>query len=201
MDNKRLADLSDARAAIPKDILIHTLCHSAIPRRDFGKWTRWYQEDGNTQIFRLFKGEHNIRNNRPDAGRIEAFSRLSWTEGEWHEWQGAYTIVHPHACAIFQVKNNENDWAVMLTQSDAGDISLVHRRPKKSVPLAANMTGKSFTLKVRDNGRDYEVYFNGDLAGKGSYERPLGRTSFRWGMYDKTLRHDALLFVTGARFR
>lgn len=201
VDNKRIETEADTRQPIPEGILIHTLCHSAIPRRDFGKWTRWYQEDGHTQIFRLFKGEHNVRNERPDAGRIEAFSRLSWTRGEWHEWQGSYTIVHPHACAIFQVKNTENDWAVMITQSDRGDIALIHRLPKKTVPLAANQTGKSFNLRVRDNGHDYEVFFNGELAGRGSYDRPRGRTAFRWGMYDKTLRHDALLFVTGARFR
>ena len=31
---------------IPQDIKIHTLCNSVIPRKDFAKWTRWYQEDG-----------------------------------------------------------------------------------------------------------------------------------------------------------
>lgn len=186
---------------IPIDIKIHTLCNSLINRSDFDKWTRWYQEDGNTQIFRLFKDECNVRNSRPDAARIESFSALKWTRGEWHEWEGTYTIVKPHGCAIFQAKNNKNDWGVMINLSDNGDITLNHRRHQEDKVIARNMTGKSFDLKVRDNGREYEVYFNGKKEGEGYYDRPEGHTCFRWGMYDKTLNHDALIFVTGAKFK
>jgi hypothetical protein len=65
------------------------------------------------------------------------------------------------------------------------------------------MTGKSFDLKVRDNGHDYEVYLNGEKVGAGYYDRPEGQTTFRWGMYlgDKPVRHDAMIFVTGAAFK
>ncbi|MFM7181484.1 MAG: hypothetical protein ACKO2G_08485 [Verrucomicrobiales bacterium] len=201
VNNKLVERGQNAGNPIPENIAIHTLANSVIPRAQFRRWTRWYQEDGNTQIFRLFEGEHNVRNARPDAARIESFSRISWTKGDWHEWQGTYTIVKPHGCAIFQVKNSENDWAVMIGLSDKGDISLLHRRPKKSVTLATGMTGKSFDLKVSDNGQDYEVFFNDKPVGKGSYARPEGTTAFRWGMYDKTLKHDALIFVTGAKFK
>lgn len=186
---------------IPKNIRIHTLCNSLIPRGDFPKWTRWYQEDGNTQIFRLFKGEHNVRNSRPEAARVESFSQLKWQRGEWHEWSGTYTIVKPHGCAIFQAKNNRNEWSVMINLSDDGDIKLNHRRHQEDKIIARNMTGKSFDLRVRDNGHEYEVYLNGKKVGSGHYDRPEGHTCFRWGMYDKTLKHDALIFVTGARFR
>ncbi|MDT8391552.1 MAG: hypothetical protein RRC34_13700 [Lentisphaeria bacterium] len=185
----------------PKDIHIHTLGNSLIQRADFHKWTRWYQEDGNTQVFRLFKGEHNVRNSRPDAARIESFSMLKWRRGDWHEWEGVYTIVKPHSCAIFQAKNNKNDWGVMINLTDAGNIILNHRRHQEDKTIATNMTGKSFHLKVRDNGHDYEVYFNGEKVGAGHYDRPEGHTAFRWGMYDKTLRHDAMIFVTSATFK
>lgn len=186
---------------IPSDIRIHTLCNSFIQRKDFHKWTRWYQEDGNTQIFRLFKNEHNVRNARPDAARIESFSALKWKQGDWDEWEGTYTIVKPHGCAIFQAKNNKNDWSVMINLSDDGNIKLNHRRHQDDKIIAKNMTGKSFDLKIRDNGHDYEVYFNGKKVGVGYYDRPEGKTVFRWGMYDKTLKHDALIFVTGATFK
>jgi hypothetical protein len=190
---------------IPKDIAIHTLCNASIPRRDFAKWTRWYQEDGNTQIFRLFKDETNVRNDRKLAGRIEAFGG-QWDAGitnVWHEWEGTYTIVKPHGAAIFQSKNNLNDWSVMINLSDSGDIKLNHRRHQEDVVIATNMTGKSFALKVRDNGRDYEVYFNGQKVGAGHYDRPAGKNAFRWGLYvgANEVRHDAMIFVTGARFR
>ncbi len=201
VDNKLVEKGTNAKNPIPKDIAIHTLCNSMIPRKNFGKWTRWYQEDGNTQIFRLFNGEHNVRNARPGAARVESFSRLRWQRGDWHEWEGTYTIVKPHGCAIFQAKNNKNDWGVMINLSDNGDITLNHRRHQKDKVIAKNMTGKSFDLKVRDNGHDYEVFLNGEKVGTGYYARPDGHTAFRWGMYGKTIKHDALVFVTGAKFK
>lgn len=50
------------------------------------------------------------------------------------------------------------------------------------------MTGKRFVLGVRDNGHDYEAYFNKEKVGEGTYDRPKGKTRFRWGMYDGTTR-------------
>lgn len=189
----------ESRRPIPRDILIHTLGNSAIPRSDFGKWSRWYQESGHTQVFRLFKDEENVRNSRAMAARIEAFSKLGWGHGAWHEWSGTYTIVKPHAAAIFQAKNTANDWSVQLNMNDNGDILLNHRRGK-DVTILNNMTGKPFHIRVRDNGLDYEVFLNGKLAGKGSYARPSGHTNFRWGLYrgGKEMKHDAMIFVSGA---
>jgi hypothetical protein len=187
---------------IPRDIRIHTLCNDAIGRKDFPNWTRWYQEDGHTQIFRLFAGETNVRNQRKLAARIEAFSNLNWAQGDWHEWSGRYTVVRPHGCCIFQVKNSTNDWALQIDQSDEGDINLQYRRPHQHVSIARSMTGKSFDLKVRDNGLNFEVYYNGQKVGDGSYDRPKGTTNFRWGMYlgEGEVRHTAIIMVTGAKF-
>ena len=198
VNNARVEVGPNATRPVEQAIRIHTLGNSVIPRRDFDKWTRWYQEDENTQVFRLFEGEHNVRNSRPDAARIEAFSDVSWGRGDFHEWVGTYTIVKPHGCAIFQAKNNVNDWGVMLNLSDEGNITLNHRRHQDDVIIARNMTGKSFHIRVRDNGHDYEVYLNGEFVGSGHYDRPEGTTAFRWGMYDGTMRHDAMIFVTGA---
>jgi len=61
----------NAKRSIPQNIRIHTLGNTWIPRRDFEKWSRWYQEDGSTQVFRLFKGETNVRNDRKLAARVE----------------------------------------------------------------------------------------------------------------------------------
>ncbi|BCX46250.1 hypothetical protein HAHE_01580 [Haloferula helveola] len=187
------------RRKIPSAIKLHTLANSAIRRSDFEKWTRWYQEDGNTQVFRLFEGEENVRNTRKLAARVESFSELSWKKGAWHEWVGTYTIIKPHGAAIFQAKNNENDWSVQINMGDNGDIRLNHRRGTDKV-MARNMVGKPFHIRVRDNGHDYEVYLNGVKQGEGSYARPSGVTSFRWGMYvgGNEMRHDAMIFVTGA---
>ncbi|MCH7228226.1 hypothetical protein [Haloferula sp. A504] len=183
-----------------EDIMIHTLGNSMIRRPDFPKWSRWYQEDGNTQIFRLFKGEENVRNSRELAARTEAFSAFKWKKGDgWQEWVGTYTIIKPHGCSIFQAKNPHNDWSVMINMNDDGDVSLNHRRGEDKV-MARNMTAKPFQIRIRENGHDYEVYFNGRKEGEGSYARTQGETNFRWGMYlgGREVRHDAMILVTGA---
>lgn len=185
---------------IVSGISIHTLGNSNVPRSSFPKWTRWYQEDGNTQVFRLFTGEYNVRNDRPQAARIEAFSDVGWSTGAWHEWVGTYTIVKPgDGPALFQAKNNINDWSVALNMNENGDIKL-NRRRGDDVTIATDMTGKSFDLRVRDNGHDYEVYLNGDFKGGGSFSRPEGLSRFRWGMYVGTadVTRDMMVFVTGA---
>lgn len=200
VNQKALLRYAKRTDPIPKNIKLHTICNSHITRDNFPKWTRWYQEDGNTQVFRMFKGEHNVRNKRPDAGRVETYTNIDWKKGDWHYWIGTYTIVKPHGCMIFQVKNSENDWAVSIGMNHNGDIRLNHRRNQNDVTLARDMVGKPFTLGVRDNGHNYEIYFNGKKVGEGEYNRPSGTTNFRWGMYGKTFEHDAMLLVTGVRF-
>jgi hypothetical protein len=188
-----------AKRPIPKDIRLHTLANSVIPRKDFMKWTRWYQEDGNTQVFRLFKDETNVHNDRPLSARVEAFSELKWKRGPWHEWSGTYTIIKPHGAAIFQAKNGgAPNWAVQLNMNDEGDVFFSPRR-KPQVKIAEKMTGKPFHIRVRDNGQEFEVYLDGKQVGTGSWPRPEGETNFRWGMYlgEHPVRHDAMLFVTG----
>lgn len=199
VDNKLVEATPEAKRPIAKAIKIHTLGNSMIPRNDFEKWSRWYQEDGSTQVFRLFKGETNVRNARENAARVEAFSTVSWKVGDWHEWSGTYTIVKPHGAAIFQAKNNLNDWSVQINMNAKGDVILNHRRAEDKV-IATGMVGKPFRIRVRDNGQDYEVFLDGKNVGAGTYARPKGTTGFRWGMYlgKSEVSNDAMIFVSGA---
>ncbi len=199
VDNRRVEVTPEAKRPFPKSIKIHTLGNSAINRGDFAKWSRWYQEDGSTQVFRLFKGETNVRNSRGNAARTEAFSEVKWKRGDWHEWSGTYTIIKPHGAAIFQAKNNINDWSVQINISSKGDVILNHRRDKDKV-IATAMVEKPFHIRVRDNGYNYEVFLDGKKVGEGAYARPEGFTGFRWGMYvgNSLLHSDAMIFVSGA---
>ena len=194
-----LDDGPNAKRKIPHEIFLHTLASNRIPRRDFPKWSRWYQEDGNTQIFRLFDGETNVRNSRPYAARIEAFSDVKWQEGKWHEWVGTYTIIKTHRMIIFQAKNNVNDWSVQLNTDHHGNV-ILNRREGEDEIIATNMVGQPFHVRVRDNGLDYEVFLNGRKVGAGSYKRPEGFTNFRWGLYrgSREMTNDAMILVTGA---
>jgi hypothetical protein len=183
---------------VPDAIRIHTLGNSMIPRRDFAKWSRWYQEDGNTQVFRLFKGEHNVRNERANSARIEAFSAHKWNHGDgWQQWEGRYTLVAPEG-AIFQVKApGPVDWAVMISAAGDDRLTLQPRRgERKTVD-----SGRQFDLRVRDNGLAYEVFVNGNLALSGHYDRQGLASTFRWGMYvggKRLVSKDAMILVTGA---
>lgn len=203
--NKRLVEVgSNASQHISEYISLHTLANSAIRRKDFPKWTRWYQEDGNTQIFRLFKGETNVHNSRPLSARVETYSKLTWPQGAWHEWSGAYTIIKPEAACLFQVFSDKFVWAVHLDMDGEGNVIFDPRRdPKHKKIIAANMTGKPFFIRVRDNGWDYEVYLNNQKVGFGSFPRPGAKTGFRWGLYkgEHPVLHDAMVFVTGATFQ
>jgi hypothetical protein len=207
---------------IHKDIGIHTMGSGGINRKDFGKWTRWYQEDGNTQVFRLFKGEQNVRGGADkdgSPGRVESFSRpLTAAPGTWREWEGTYTVIEPVDACIFQLMHEGSLWPFHIEMSDKGDISFLRRRPvpgmEREIVMAKNMAGKSLNVKVRANGEDYEVYQKAPLddgpwklVTKGSFTKANDhKISFRWGMYcgskkAQTVPSDAMLFVTGATIR
>jgi len=183
---------------IEQAIRIHTVGNSFIRRNEFYRWSRWYQEDGNTQIFRLFAGEYNVRNQRPNSARIEAFSAHRWHKGDgWQEWTGRVTLVNPVG-SIFQIKApGPVDWPLMITAAGTDAIS-INRRHQDRTRVE---TGRQFDLRVRDNGYDYEVYVNGNLEVSGSFDRQGLHNTFRWGMYvgGRTRPdHDAMLLVTGA---
>ena len=207
---------------IPKDIGLHTEFSGGINRKDFGQWTRWYQEDGNTQVFRLFKGEQNVRSGtgqEGSPGRVEAFSKsITVAPGTWHEWEAVYTVIKPVGGCIFQLFHDGSLWPCHIDMSAKGDITFLRRRPvpgmERRIVMAENMAGKSLSIKVRANGADYEIYQKEPLTPgpwklvtKGSYTKAKdNQISFRWGMYcgskkGLTVPNDALLFVTGATIR
>lgn len=208
VDNQLIEIGQYADNGIINNLRIHTVGNSSIKRDNFDKWSRWYQEDGNTQVFRLFEGEENVRNERELAARIESFDpsqRWLPEPGVWHEWVGHYTVIksegcsEPHNCAIFQAKgNNVDHWSVMLNVDDQGNLWLNRRRGTDSI-IATNILGQGFDIKVRDNGFDYEVYLDDNYVGTGEWER-TEEIGFRWGIYvgETDVKGDILVFVTGA---
>lgn len=63
------------------------------------------------------------------------------------------------------------------------------------------MIGKSFDVKVKDNGKDWECYVNDIFIAKGAYNRPTGTNKFRWGLYaSHTQIRNSMIFVSGVHF-
>jgi hypothetical protein len=214
---------------IPRAIGIHTQASGGIKREDFANWTRWYQEDGDVQVFRLFQGEQNVRGGAGklgSQGRVEAYTRnLDAGPDNWREWEGTYTIIKPVGANIFQLFHNGKDqkgqpilWPFHIRMTSGGDIYFHRRRAvagiETRIVLATHMTGKSLGVKVRANGKDYEVYRKDPpdpgpwkLVTKGSHTPATDDgVQFRWGMYvgskkGQSVPGDAMILVTGVKVR
>jgi len=193
-----------------QNVALHTLTHSHIPPNKWDTMTRWYQQDGNTQIFRLFKGEDNVRNDRVNAPRSEVYGLYSWKRGDdgWHEWSGRYTFVKVRKGAIFQIKHNPTYWSMQLILqyrkwNDTFDMYYVklHDNNAKTL-LVENVEGKAVDVRVLDDGTHHKVYVHGKLMVENSMADRLDNETnrFRWGMYSagSPMDRDILILVTGA---
>ncbi|WP_448245469.1 hypothetical protein [Thalassotalea agariperforans] len=207
-------------ASAKRKMLIHAVGNPSIPDEDFHKWSRWYQEDGNTQIFRLFKDEENVSNKRKKAARIEAFSpsyRWMPEPNVWREFSARFTVLKsagcaaPHMCSIFQAKgNNVDHWSVMLRVDANGDLwfsprhgaAYVNNRPGTLISIGKNVLGRPFDMKVRDNGLNYEMYIDDKLVGTGDWPR-TEEIGFRWGIYlgKSSVVDDIMVLVTGVTMK
>jgi hypothetical protein len=229
VNHERLAQQTGKAGPIPKDIGLHTEVSGGITRKEFDHWTRWYQESGNVQVFRLFQGEQNIRSGEEEAGspgRVEVFTpTLAVAPGAWREWEGTYTIIKPVGANIFQLFHHGKDnggkpilWPFHIRMNDAGDIYFARRRSlpglEDHIPLGKNMAGKSLSIKVRANGVAYEVFQKSPLDNgpwkpvtTGTHQKATdGKIQFRWGMYcgsqkGESVKTNALMFVTGVTVR
>lgn len=169
-------------------------------RRTIERWMRWYQEDGNTQVFRLMKGDQNFRGGIGETskpGRIEAYTKpIVVQPGTWREWEGTYTIIKPLGCSIFQLFHSGGQlWAFHLGMNSNGDIHFKRRgNPpglKNQIVLAENMVGKPLSIKVRTNGFDFQIFKKRPLEDSewlpvttGTYQKAENnQIQFRWGMY------------------
>ncbi|WP_111979748.1 hypothetical protein [Algibacillus agarilyticus] len=199
--------------AVKRGMRLHTLGNAALDSADFPKWSRWYQEDGNTQIFRLFKGEVNTSNKRKNAARVETFiptQRWLPQQDVVREFGARFTVlksggcVAPHYCSIFQAKgNNVDHWSVMLRVDSDGALWFYPREDlSKRRLIAANAIGRPFDMKVIDDGLDYEMFIDGQSVGTGQWLRTKA-IGFRWGIYvgRSEVPDDIIVLVTGATMK
>ena len=190
-----------------KDIALHTPTNSHIRRPRFHDITRWYQEDGNTQIFRMFPGEDNVRNQRRNAPRVEAYGLAKWKRGDgWHEWSGRYTFLEARRGAVLQIKHNSKFWSMQLNleEIEDGTINLSYQKlrdPDSWTVLERDVLMKSFDVRVLDDGTRHRVYVNDELRVEGEFHDRANDESnqYRWGLYSprEAMDRDILILVTG----
>lgn len=196
-----------------RNMRLHTLGHASLRSSDFKNWSRWYQEDGKTQIFRLFKGEENTSNKRKNAARVETFipSQSSLPKaGVVREFGARFTVlksggcVAPHFCSLFQAKgNNVDHWSVMLRVDSKGALWFYPRESLANRKLISpNAIGRPFDMKVLDDGLDYEMFIDGQSVGTGQWKRTQ-KIGFRWGIYvgRSDVPDDVIVLVTGAQMK
>lgn len=171
-------------------------------------FSRWYQKDGNTQVFRIFPGDENLVGMRVGAGRIEAFvdNPLTTvdTDGKTVTFSARFHVARHNSSRevlIYQSKgrdvnnNYRNDggrkvpaWAVALFVERDGDIVLIERRDSRQGLFNVRRdtgfnVGQSFNLRVVDDGFRYRASINGKLTASGTWERGTTPTVQRWGAY------------------
>lgn len=189
---------------------------------DPGENTRWYQKDGNTQVFRVFPYDQNWQSSREGAARSEAFSSAMGTrryDNKVMTFSARYRVAAHNgtkAVKIFQAKATAANgfdpaWCVALDIEADGDIIII----KRGVTWAQNEyidtgygVGQSFNLRVTDDGYNYKVFINNVLKASGSYYRGNLLTVCRWGAYVQggssgiltgSVSNPEIVYVSGAR--
>lgn len=169
---------------------IHVCCNTSTT--NLGDFSRWFQTDGNTQVFRLFVNDENTATSRAGAARCEAFTVGGWTYADnvTYEWTGRYTIARrQETYSIFQLFNLDNEWAMNLTMTPSGQLLLKNRRNAPDVRVTnpdgstKSFDGKGFDVRVIDDGRNYKCWIDGSLVADNFYHRPTAISRFRWGKY------------------
>lgn len=169
-------------------------------------FSRWYQKDGNTQVFRIFPGDQNWVGDRVGAGRIESFvdGPLTTvdTDGQTVTFSARFNVARHNSSRevmIFQSKgratntNYQRDggekvpaWGVAMFVETDGDIVLIERNRvfRNNVRRDTGFNvGQSFNLRVVDDGFSYQAFINNRLTASGSWERGNTPTVQRWGAY------------------
>ncbi len=212
-------ELAGSSGPVPGAIRMHNQVNPSVLNQNFSRYPRWYREDGNVQVKRLFEGEQNARfgiGEDGSPGRIETFfTPFTIQPGTWSVWEGTYTFVEPLGSTIFQLFHEGGQlWAFHLRMRTDGTITFNRRNNIPGLPrniiIATDMTGKSIRFRVRSDGHNYELYKkvpfedeDWELVTTGRYTPAVdNRISLRWGMYvgsqsGQSVSRDGMMFVSG----
>ncbi|WP_200979966.1 hypothetical protein [Echinicola sp. 20G] len=184
--------------------------------------TRWYQKDGNTQVFRVIPGDENWQSSRVGAARSEAYAPnlgIRRDDNKVMTFSARYHVAAHNGAKdvkIFQSKATAANgfdpaWGVALHVTASGDIDII----KRGVSWAQNQristgksVGQSFNLRVTDDGFTYRVYIDNVQKATGTWDRANLKSVCRWGAYVQggangilpgSVSNPEIVYVSGAR--
>jgi hypothetical protein len=212
---------------IEKLNIMFAIPHGVKPKRAAQDFTRWYQVDGNTQIFRMF--DHDKQENLKSEPRVEVFTHPYSTENRIVCWEGSYCVPDVPdkynwqgkgwgggiAFQIGSVGNVEGHSYPYFSMGAREDYRVHHRfafqKPwsgEKTHVLMADGKGKNFPMRFRYDGHYYEISTKTPdgkykVLDGGTLPTATGRVAFRWGCYvghasPNGVTGNKLIFVTGA---
>lgn len=212
---------SNISGSIPTNTILHTVASKHLSTdkptyypynastHSFGATNlKWYEEKDNWQIIKLHDGDR--QNDQADSRqRTEVYAK-EWhsnSPSTWYEWSADYQITKTGkagAGAIFQMKDHRDaiQWEIQLNFGAANKGTLVlDRRRGDDLELGRDLLGKIFNMKIRSNGREYEVYYNCKLVDKQAHfmaKKGEGNYAWRWGTY---IGHEDQIGETEVRVR
>jgi hypothetical protein len=218
IDNPSVATGAVGDRPFIENFRLHIPTSSSAPYEMRDRFTRWYQESDQTQIYRMFADDENVQSSRPLAARSETFAAdksFDYADNQTNIWSGRFRVADRagEGFCIFQSKATDSPdpaihfkkdgWSVQLNITDRGLLVVNERREDDTIVYTQDMNGRSFDAEVRDDGKNYVVLIDGKERASGSYERQPGLlTTFRWGMYfgNNSLEEGrAIMNVSGAQ--
>lgn len=191
--------------------------HGVKPKEAAKKYTRWYQVDGNTQIFRMFK--HDIQDNLKSEPRDEVFTPNYSTKNRIIVWEGSYCNPDKWGGGIaFQLGGvppvNGHGYP-FISMGVGEEYQINHRyafqKPwsgEKNHILMKDAKGKNFPMRFRYDGHYYEISTKTPdgqykVLDGGTLPSSSNKAGFRWGCYvghksETGVTGNKLIFVTGA---
>jgi hypothetical protein len=187
---------------IMRDVMLWCLDDRAINRADFGKFSSYYREVNGTQQFQFYRGD--VSTEGRIHARLEMFGVEKFYPGtEWWVFEGTFRVKTDEASvSIAQFKDNVYEHPSIMVHMEGKNQLSFSPRGQGATTLGADLYDKPFTLKMRSNGKDEELWFNGKrmYAGISSNYTAYGQGAknyFRWGFYNnEAMRNDAYMTVS-----